>query len=245
MNNGKLKAIIWDYDGTIADTCNKNYSVSLQIINKITGGKAAKFPALQSPEILYEANQRTMNWRDLYRKEFNFEEEQIDHVGSLWTEHQLIDTSQIVLFDGVDDTLCNFSNVPHAIVSQNSRSSIVEFLESKVLLDKFNPIYGYEQVDIKRQKPFPDGLLNCISQLGIKEGIVIYIGDHVSDFILIENANNELTDENKIKIVSVGIKHLADVDKHWHTKPNYTINNFAQLRGVVAEILNNRTLNEN
>ncbi len=238
MTNKNLKAIIWDYDGTIADTGNKNYNVSRQIINKVTNGNADSFPALKSPDSLYEANQRTSNWRDLYLKEFNFEEEQIDHVGSFWTEHQLNDSTEIELFDGVTDVLNYFKSVTHSIVSQNSRDSIVEFLDSIGLTERFDPIYGYEQVDIKRQKPHPDGLLDClINNLGISEGKIVYIGDHVSDFILVENSNKALTELHKpIEIISVGIKHLDDIDKYWYSKPNYILNSLSQLKEIVAEI---------
>lgn len=242
-----VKAIIWDYDGTIADTSEKNFNVSLKILDKVNSGKETEYPALKSADTLYEANQRTANWRDLYRKEFKFENELIDYAGSLWTEHQLNDSTEIKLFDGVNEVLQEFNDLHHAIVSQNSRQSIIQFLDSINLTSSFDPILGYEQVDIKRQKPFPDGLLDCIlNNLSIKEGYVIYIGDHVSDFILVENANKELAGiQSPIEIISVGIKHLEDVSKYWSTKPDYTLTSFTQFNKVVAEINKHRKYNDN
>jgi phosphoglycolate phosphatase-like HAD superfamily hydrolase len=233
-----LKAIIWDYDGTIADTSVKNYNVSRQIINKVTGGRADDYPALESPDTLYEANQRTTNWRDLYLKEFNFEGDQVDHVGSFWTEHQVKDQTEVLIFEGVLEILDKFNYLKHAIVSQNSRDSIIKFLHSKNIDNRFNSVYGYEQVDIKRQKPYPDGLIDCIfNALNIKEGTVVYVGDHVSDFLLVEKANKELIAGNhNIKVISAGIKHLKGIEKHWTTKPDYILSNLLQLEKIVAVI---------
>ena len=62
-----IKAIIWDYDGTPADTRHKNLNVTRNIIESIIETDAEEFSALQSLENYTLANRRTSNWRELYR----------------------------------------------------------------------------------------------------------------------------------------------------------------------------------
>ena len=78
MSNTKIKAIIWDYDGTLVDTRHKNLNVTKNIFESITETDVSEFPALRSLENYYLANRRASNWRELYRQEFNLTEKQID-----------------------------------------------------------------------------------------------------------------------------------------------------------------------
>ncbi|MGD9326655.1 MAG: HAD family phosphatase, partial [Desulfobacterales bacterium] len=162
MSNSKIKAIIWDYDGTLVDTRHKNFNVTKNIMQSITGTDALEFPALRSLDSYRLANRRTSNWRELYRQEFNLTEKQIDEAGRLWTEYQLADDTEISFYEGIEAIICDLAEFPHGIVSQNSRSSIAENLKKKNLLQYFKHIVGYEEVDLKKQKPEPDGLLSCM-----------------------------------------------------------------------------------
>ena len=47
-SNSKIKAIIWDYDGTLVDSRIKNLNVTRKIIEKATGKKYSTFPALDN-----------------------------------------------------------------------------------------------------------------------------------------------------------------------------------------------------
>ena len=64
----------------------------------------------------------------------------------------------------------------HGIVSQNSKNSISTTIDEKGLLSHFRYIVGYEEVDLRKQKPAPDGLLLCIQKLSNSDhGCVFYI----------------------------------------------------------------------
>lgn len=238
--NCELKAIVWDYDGTIADTAQKNYNVSSKIISKVFNGKIADFKPLKSPEELYIANQRSGNWRELYRNEFGIPDNMIDRIGSMWTEFQMDDDTEIKIYEGITGVLEKHNDIQHAIVSQNSQASILRFLNDKNISAFFKAVYGYEQVDIKNQKPHPEGLLNCIeNDLSISDGCVLYIGDQTSDFLVVKNANKQLDTENvNLKLLSVGIRHWKGVDKYWHIKPDYLIDNFDALSGIITDLTN-------
>ena len=235
-DSGKVQAIIWDYDGTLVDTRLKNLNVSRKIIDNISDAGWKNFPALQTLESYHAAHAKATNWREFYQQSFEFNSEKINEAGRMWTGHQLEDQTPIPLIDGVEETIKLLQSFPLGIVSQNSREIINKFLEEKDLISYFNSVIGYEEVDLSRQKPYPDGLLICIDKLtDSKPGIVIYIGDHETDVRCAINANKILSDDgNDIKIVSVGAFYGFKVDTSgWSVLPDYQI----QSAGDIIDII--------
>ena len=165
MNNNNNFAIIWDFDGTLVDTGYKNLRVTRNIIEYVTQKNASNFSALESSENYQIANNRSYNWRELYKREFQLTEDQIDIAGRLWTEYQLLDDTDVYLFDGITEVIRSLGNFPQGIVSQNSRENIIHILEKNNLVPFFKQIIGYEEVGFKNQKPNPYGLLSCIEKL--------------------------------------------------------------------------------
>ena len=55
ISNGNIRAIFWDYDGTLVDTRLKNLNVTRRIIESIVETGAAEFTALQFQENYYLA----------------------------------------------------------------------------------------------------------------------------------------------------------------------------------------------
>ncbi len=232
----KLLAVIWDYDGTIADTRQKNYNVSKKIVSKILKTDPTKIPALSSLNNYHQAHVKSTNWREFYASSFNLQDEEIDEAGKLWTEYQLKDDTEIPIIDGIKDAVIALNNIPQGIVSQNSKSIITNCLIENNLLTYFDEIIGYEQVDLKRQKPYPDGLLMCLERLtNFKSGYVLYIGDHETDVKCALNANNILS-KNKagIKIISVGAFYCFKVDtSNWSYLPDYEIKKAEMILNII------------
>jgi HAD superfamily hydrolase (TIGR01549 family) len=202
----KLKsicAIIWDYDGTLFDTRQKNFNVTKKIVQKVKG-TSKLFPALKSIDSYYNSHLKSENWRDFYREEFNLSEFEVEEAGKLWTEFQLNDTTIVTLIDGVGEAIKSL-NFPQGIVSQNSKESIAQNLKLNNLEAYFRSIVGYEEVELKKQKPDPTGLLICIEHLcNSNLGIVFYIGDHETDGQTVKNANKLLKEKNvEMKIISI------------------------------------------
>ena len=106
--------------------------------------------------------------------------------------------------DGVCEVIKSLK-FPQGIVSQNSKENILQNLRLNNLDPHFQSIIGYEEVDLKKQKPHPDGLIKCISDLcQSKFGYVFYIGDHETDMLLVKNANEFLIGHNKdLKVISI------------------------------------------
>lgn len=234
--NKKIIAIIWDYDGTLVDSRQKNLNVSRKIVSKILKGDPTEIPALSSLTNYHQAHIKATNWREFYKESFGFDENQTDDAGRMWTGYQLEDQTPIPLIDGVEKAIISLRRFPQGIVSQNSRSIIANYLGNNNLLSYFDEIIGYEQVDLKRQKPYPDGLIMCVEKLMNSEsGYVLYIGDHETDVRCTLNANNILS-ENKtdIKIISIGAFYGLNVDSSdWSVLPDYQVQNAADIKSIV------------
>lgn len=236
--NKNIKAIIWDYDGTLVDTRLKNYNVTKRIIKDMTGNDPEKFPALQSLESYILANNRAANWRDLYKNEFSFTEEQIDYSGKLWTPYQLKDKTPVPFFDGIQNVIQSLKMFPQGIVSQNSKNGIVKQLEVNQLREYFGCIIGYEEVPLDKQKPEPDGLLLCIEKLtNENSGLVIYVGDHETDMQCAHKANQHLKfNASNFVVISIGAFYGFNGNStDWSIQPICE----AKMPGDILEIIQN------
>ena len=235
-NNSSINAIIWDYDGTLVDSRIKNLNVTRRIIEKATGKKYSEFPALDNLTDFEKAHQQSKNWRDFYYKEFGFTEDQTNHVGTWWTEFQLSDNTKVELFPGVFSLLSSLKKYPHAVVSQNSRDNILNTLKAQNITDIITCVVGFEEVNIKRQKPFPDGLLNCLQNINSTEsGVIFYIGDHETDAQLALNTNQYFSNNgSKIKVVSIGAFYIFPTDTSgWTYKPDYEANSTEDVFDII------------
>jgi len=201
--SNNICAIIWDYDGTLFDTREKNYNVTKKIIAEIKGG-FNQFPVLKSVTDYYNAHLQAVNWRVFYRNEFSLSEDEIDKAGKLWTQFQLRDTTKVPTINGVSEVI-KLLNFPQGIVSQNSKKNITQNLKLNNLDSCFQSIIGYEEVDLKQQKPDPTGLVKCIENLcNSNSGNIFYIGDHETDIQTAKNANQFYTENNKrLKVFSI------------------------------------------
>jgi phosphoglycolate phosphatase-like HAD superfamily hydrolase len=111
----------------------------------------------------------------------------------------------VEVFEGVAEALEALRQRGHGIVSQNASSQIARTLAGARLAQHFRVVVGYDDVDIKRQKPEPDGVLRCLEQLtALEPGCVVYIGDHETDVRCARNAQRALAARGLgVELVSV------------------------------------------
>lgn len=235
-SNLHTKAVIWDYDGTLVDTRLKNLNVTQKILQAVTGRHLAEFPALDSVENYARANRSAANWRELYQREFGLSETQIDAAGRLWTEYQLKDLTPTPFYGGISEVLNQLGELPQGIFSQNSQANISHALRGVGLAAHFRSIIGYEEVDIRKQKPDPAGLLMCLKDLGgPAQGLVFYIGDHETDVKCAQNANRVFSERGlDIKVISIAALYGSwEDDANWSIKADYR----APSPGDIANII--------
>ncbi len=241
---GSVDAVIWDFDGTLADTSQRNLHVTRRIMESVTGRAADSFESLRSTADYDAAISRSANWRELYSQEFGVTAAQTKEAGRLWSEFQLSDRTPVSIYDGIGETLAALAMLPHGILSQNARAGISETLEEAGLLDYFEFIVGYEQVPFEKQKPDPTGLFMCIEALmGARaekptSGKVVYVGDHETDAQCAANANGELRERGSdVRVVTVaalygGQKPVSD----WAVTPDYAADSPDAVRRIVERL---------
>jgi len=239
VHHGPLHAIIWDFDGTLVDTREKNMNVNRQIVQVITDQPWERFPVLESVAVYDEAQMRFANWREFYRRAIGLSEDETDRAGAMWTGLQLTDTTPAPFFDGIAAALPRLRDAAvQGIVSQNSRQNIEEMLDEVSLLHHFDHIVGYEEVGLQRQKPAPDGLLMCIERLtNSAAGTVLYVGDHETDVRCARNADRVLR-ERRIPqhVVSVGAFFDREgSDRSWSVLPDHRASSPADVVSIVLD----------
>ena len=216
-------AIIWDYDGTLVDSRHRNLSVNRSIIERLIGRSWRDFKALHSIEDYDAAVARCTNWRDFYQREFGLREHMLESAGRMWTRCQLTDETPVEPFAGVLETLEELGHLPHGIVSQNSRQIIEATLGPLGLGDRFEHVLGYEQVAPGRQKPAPDGLLDCLERLTrMGPGAAFYVGDHPTDAICVTRARQEMATRGlDIDVWSIAALYGGESADGWPVSPDF------------------------
>jgi HAD superfamily hydrolase (TIGR01549 family) len=215
-------AIVWDYDGTLVDSRHRNLSVNRTIIQGLTGRSWRDFGALTSVADYDDAVARCTNWRDFYQNEFGLREDMLETAGRMWTERQLSDETPVLPFAGVTDALNSLGHLPHGIVSQNSRRIITATLEPLGLGGRFDHVLGYEEVAPGRQKPAPDGLLDCLDRLSVREGVAFYIGDHPTDALCVARARDEIAKKAPtLQIWSIAALYGGESADGWPEAPDF------------------------
>ncbi|MGD8447359.1 MAG: HAD hydrolase-like protein, partial [Desulfobacterales bacterium] len=103
----------------------------------------------------------------------------------------------------------------------------------------FKHIVGYEEVDLKKQKPEPDGLLSCMEKLSRSgAGCVCYIGDHETDVQCVRAANRALQEENtNVRIFSIGACYDSGPNTStWNFRPDYEAQEVEDILRIVEHI---------
>jgi len=219
-----LRAVLWDFDGTLVDTRARNLQVNRRTIGEITGRPWEEFAVLRSQEAYDAAQRAAANWREFYRDNIGLDEARIDLAGACWAPYQLEDSTPVPLAEGVAEALERLDGLPQGIVSQNARETIESMLSAHGLGRRFSCIIGYAEVAMTRQKPAPDCLLLGLEALaGPPHGRVLYIGDHPTDIRCAANANQELARRgSELRVVSVAALWGADAaDDRWATGADY------------------------
>jgi beta-phosphoglucomutase-like phosphatase (HAD superfamily) len=100
-----MKALFWDFDGTLVDSRLKNYQVTKKIIEDTTNKDPINLPFLKSFENYKNGIAGFTNWRDIYKTGIGLSDDETDQIGRLWTEYQLNDITHTPLFGGIKEVI--------------------------------------------------------------------------------------------------------------------------------------------
>ena len=231
--NATVSAVLWDFDGTIANTMAKNYSIIKKIYPIINPNiKKENWPnALTSLNAYIKAEYESINWIDCFENQVGFTKNQIELVKSLWDNIASKDKTNIKIFNGLSDIFNNLK-IPHGICSQNSSKNILNVLKKHEIDHHFISIIGNKE--IQNQKPHPESFLLSIKNMKIKEGLIFYIGDHEEDVMFAKNAEIALDKMGyNFKILSIGACYSGSNTKLWKIQPDYIATNSEEILKII------------
>ncbi len=215
--------MVWDFDGTLADTRSRNLEITRQIFETLTDRCWTSVPALADVEVYGDAVHRSANWRRLYVEHFDLPIESTHEAADLWTELHRGDRIPPPLFDGIPAVLEALGTIRQGIVSQNGRENIERALEASGVLGHFEHIVADEDLPFEHQKPEPHGLLDCAASLGDEpSGTVVYIGDHPVDVECVRRARAWLGRRGTPwQVVSIGAEYGDAAPHRWRHAPDH------------------------
>ncbi|MBO6758926.1 MAG: HAD family hydrolase [Roseibium sp.] len=219
-----ISAFIWDYDGTLVDSLEKNLTITRAIIPAVTGKDPSHYDPLKDLATYERVLQSTPNWRTFYGGVLGLTAAQVEQAGGLWSNYQRADRTPTPVFSHLEAAFAALGNYRHGVVSQNARPSIMDCLGQAGLGDHFDYVVGYQDVPPDRQKPQPDGLLMCIEALtGFDPGHVFYLGDHDTDIETARNANRVLKENGaSTRVVAVAVTYSHLNARKWKSDPDFT-----------------------
>jgi len=234
---GKIDAVLWDFDGTLADSSAKNIAITKKILARVAPRLTGdNFPrSLQSEADYHIANHGADHWRDLYRDYFGMNDNEIEVAGPLWESYQMLDDTAVTLFEGVSDTVRQLSHYPQGICSANATNNISKVLVEHGIASAFQSVIGYEDLPHHEQKPAPDGGLRCLREIfGQTNGkTIIYVGDHIADVIFARGLNEQLGPSNTV--ISVVITHSGAQPDRWRQQPDEVIGHPSDLTALISD----------
>lgn len=245
MTRPPVHAVLWDFDNTLVDTRARNRSATRTIMAELTGSDPDEFPALRTQEAYDRAIHHTQNWQDLYRVELGLDGDLIRRAGRMWSEVHRRDPTRTAWFRGIPDVVRALARWPQAIVSLNTRDTIVAHLEAERLEDAFQRVVGCEEVPYERQKPSPEGLLDCLEGLtSMTGGTVFYIGDHSIDAECAANANRVLERRGHVvRVVSIGACYgTVAGSEDWRVEPRHRAETPDEILRIVRSTAEPRSL---
>jgi len=232
----RLAGIIWDYDGTIADTYEKNRRVTIELLKNFDKDIADHLPeVLQTTEAFKASQQRYFSWRSQYRDEFGLTDKQIAKAEKLWAFYQMSDTEipkSLQNCGWLNTFYCSFRM---SVCSQNSRDNIIRTLEHYSLQQLFRCVVGYEEVPEQFSKPDPTAIVKCVIGMkrSIHSGVFAYIGNDAIDVELVKRAEEE---------VGAHIRSIAFLPndptaaKEWKLQPDYVAKDTKEILEAIYKI---------
>ena len=228
-------AIIWDYDGTLVNSVQKNIDITKQILSvvapRLTG---TNLPAcLVNEESYHIVNHKARNWQDLYVNYYGMTETEMKRAGSLWTEFQLKDSTLVPLYPEIKNTIQQL-RIPQGICSQNSSENIRQVLDTNELLHIFSAVIGYDDIPHHAQKPSPESGVVCLQKIftAPRNKTIFYIGDHEGDIVFARNIEREIQHGNN-KVISIAVTYSGADILNWEAKPDYEISSPLELLRLI------------
>lgn len=230
----KVDAVLWDFDGTLADSAAKNIAITKQILKRVaprlTGENLPS--ALHNEQNYHAANHGADHWRDLYRDFFGMTGTEIEAAGPLWETYQMLDNTAVTLFEGIFETVTHLASLPQGICSANATQNIARVLDESGMAPSFRSVIGYEDLPHHHQKPAPDGGMKCLQEIfgHTQDKTILYVGDHIADVLFARGMAERLEPSNTV--ISVAVTYSGAKPAQWREQPDVVIEHPAELTAL-------------
>ena len=236
-----IDVLLWDYDGTLADSYKKNYAVTFEVLKKGVPRLYHNLPAaLKTADSFLRAVTDYEDWRKLYTDCYGMTPEETEIAGRLWAQCQQECTVIAPLFDGAGALLEKYRQRKQGIISQNSADEIRKVLRLNALEDCVGYVCGYTDVPQFSPKPATAPFEKCVEMLGIRpaEETVVYIGDHEEDVIFTQNIRRlyDRSGNKPMRIFSVAAAYSGSHPQAWKHAPDFCADSIAQLGEILQTI---------
>ena len=169
--------IIWDVDGTLADTSKLGYSSTLQVLQN------NKLSAITEEDYHHGTRYATPDrfaWHVTGNPKDPIGIKLGNEFDSLYVD--MVSKETAPLFKNIDDLLVELKkkdNICYGALSNACGAYVRAVLEVNEIDQLFNVQLGADEVSAP--KPHPDGLLQCCQQLKLPPSQCVYIGDSPTD----------------------------------------------------------------
>jgi phosphoglycolate phosphatase len=170
-----VKAVIFDWDGTIVDSAEPTYRCYERLFTEL---------GVAFDRRIY-ARTYSPNWYDTFRA-LGVPQERWPHADARWLAHFAQETVELI--DGVRDALHELASrgIDAAVVTSGSRSRIEREIEAHGLAAMIREcICGS---DLPQKKPHPAALQLCLSRLDLDPSDAVYVGDSPEDVLMAKAA---------------------------------------------------------
>ena len=218
-----IKAAIFDFDGTIANTL---FDLQDSINEALKMNGFSREYTFEETKYLVGSGIRILCTRALSYKEHTLEQEEqvFSDFKKCYEKNQFNKTKP---YPHVVETLLKLKEkgIKLAILANKKQSNTEEITDYIFPKDLFTKVIGQQEgIPIK---PDPTSLNRLISTLGVSKDEVLYVGDSDSDMMVAQNAG--------VKKVGVtyGYRKKEEIEKY---HPDYFIDDFEEIIQVIERI---------
>lgn len=167
MDKISLKAAIFDFDGTLVNT-EPIYTKSLVMT-------AQYFKVMEDVDFASMAGYETKDMEKILKNSYDIPKDFFSKTSEIF--HELL-KKDVMLFDGVIDTLEKLKNIP-VVIASNSRLDYVKNISNYTGISKYITDYSNHNETL-RAKPEPDVFLNALDVLKVDRENVIIVEDSIA-----------------------------------------------------------------
>lgn len=243
MLDTQFIGVLWDYDGTLVNSLERNYDRACACYRIVMGVD-------QLPEELKTSEQYIYSFHEVgnyvkFWAQLGVTEEQLTQIKGMWDNIEGV--SAPVAYDGLPEVLHAFQYFARAINSQNGKQTIEVDLRTVQLWNHFDgyPVMGYQEA--LHPKPWPGAIIESVNQWDIyAPGVVYAVGDQEVDLLAARYAAPFLAlDGVELRAIATAYGYPNHGVHTWNNKPDYVVNSpLGILDIIIQEFSDTYALNE-